>query len=86
MYNIGKLGLPHLSPQCVKKVVYSHHQAMGNLSNKRKAIFKSNILNDMHTNSFLTLSSLTLHCHLHPLQAAICCRKSRLVVDEDDLN
>ena len=33
----------------------------------------------------LTLSILTLHCHLHPLQAANCCRTSRLVVDEDDL-
>ena len=33
----------------------------------------------------LTLSSLILHCHLHPLQAANCCRNSRLVVDEDDL-
>ena len=33
----------------------------------------------------ITLSSLTLHCHLHPLQAANCCRNSRLVVDEDDL-
>ena len=31
----------------------------------------------------LTLSSLTLHCH--PLQAANCCRISRLVVEEDDL-
>ena len=30
----------------------------------------------------LTLSILTLHCHLHPLQAANCCRNSRLVVDE----
>ena len=36
-------------------------------------------------NSHLTLSSLTLHCHLHPLQAANCCRNSRLAVDEDDL-
>ena len=35
--------------------------------------------------SVLTLSSLTLHCHLHPLQAANCCRNARLVVDEDDL-
>ena len=35
--------------------------------------------------NILTLSSLTLHCHLHPLQAANCCRNSRLVVDEDDL-
>ena len=33
----------------------------------------------------LTLSILTLHCHLHPLQAVNCCRNSRLVVDEDDL-
>ena len=33
----------------------------------------------------LTLSSLTLCYHLHPLQAANCCRNSRLVVDEDDL-
>ena len=35
--------------------------------------------------SALTLSSLTLHHHLHPLQAANSCRNSRLVVDEDDL-
>ena len=34
----------------------------------------------------LTLSSLGSLCHLHPLQAAKCCRNSRLVVDEDDLN
>ena len=33
----------------------------------------------------LALSSLNLHCHLHPLQAANCCRNSRLLVDEDDL-
>ena len=33
----------------------------------------------------LTLSSLSLHCHLRPLQAANCCRNSRLVVDGDDL-
>ena len=32
----------------------------------------------------LTHSSLTLHCHLHPLQAANCYCNSRLVVDEDD--
>ena len=31
----------------------------------------------------LTLSSLTLQCHLHPLQAANCCRE--FVVDEDYL-
>ena len=34
---------------------------------------------------FQTSFSLTLHCHLHPLQAANCCRNSRLVVNEDDL-
>ena len=34
---------------------------------------------------YLTLSGLNLHCHLHPLQAANCCRNSRLAVDEDDL-
>ena len=33
----------------------------------------------------LTPSILTLNYHLHPLQAANCCRNSRLVVDEDDL-
>ena len=38
-----------------------------------------------NTDSFLTLSILNLHCHLHPLQAANCYRNSRLVVDEDDL-
>ena len=34
----------------------------------------------------LTLSNLTLHCHLYPLQATNCCRNSRLVVDEDDFD
>ena len=33
----------------------------------------------------LTLSRLTLHCHLHSLQVGNCCRNSRLVVNEDDL-
>ena len=33
----------------------------------------------------LTLSSLTLYCHLHPLQAANCCRNSRLILGEDGL-
>ena len=32
----------------------------------------------------ITLSRLTLHCHIHPLQAANCCRNSQLAVDEDD--
>ena len=41
----------------------------------------------LHKKSFsvLTLSSLTLHCHLHPLQSANCSRNLRLVVNEDDL-
>ena len=34
---------------------------------------------------YLTLSSLNLPLSSHPLQAANCCRNSRLVVDEDDL-
>ena len=33
----------------------------------------------------LTLSSLNFPLSSHPLQAANCCRNSRLVVDEDDL-
>ena len=42
---------------------------------------------DMHVqNKKSGISSLWLyHCHLHPLQAANCCRNSQLVVDEDDL-
>ena len=34
---------------------------------------------------FLTLSSLNLPLSPQPLQAANCCRNSRLVEDEDDL-
>ena len=34
---------------------------------------------------WFTLSILTSHWHLHPLQAANRCRNFRLVVDEDDL-
>ena len=34
---------------------------------------------------WLTLSGLDLPLPSHPLQAANCCRNSRLVVDEDDL-
>ena len=33
MYKIGKSDLPYLSPQCLKKVVHSHHRAMDNLAN-----------------------------------------------------
>ena len=33
----------------------------------------------------LTLSNLNLPLYPHPLQAANCCRNSRLVVDEDEL-
>ena len=46
-YKIGKSDLPHLSPQCLKQVVHSHHRA-----NKQKAIFITNILNYMHSHSF----------------------------------
>ena len=46
-YKIGKSDLPHLSPQCLKQVVHSHHRAMDNLANKLKAIFITNILNGM---------------------------------------
>ena len=52
-YKIGKSDLPHLSPQCLKQVVHSHHRAMDNLANKQKAIFITNILNDMHSHRFL---------------------------------
>ena len=33
----------------------------------------------------LTLSGLNLLCHLHTLQAANCCRNSRLAAEKDDL-
>ena len=52
MYKIGKSDLSHLSSQCVKQVVHSHHRAMDNLANKQKTIFFTNILNDMHSHSF----------------------------------
>ena len=35
--------------------------------------------------SFLTHSGLDLPLSSHPLQAANCCRNSRLIVDKDDL-
>ena len=35
-----------------------------------------------HTVAYLVMF---YNCHLRPLQAANCCRNSRLVVDEDDL-
>ena len=46
-YKIGKSDLPHLSPQCLKQVVHSHHRAMDNLANKQKTISITNILIDM---------------------------------------
>ena len=49
MYKIGKSDLPHLSPQCVKQVVFSHYQAKDTLANKQKAIFIKNNLIDMHS-------------------------------------
>ena len=52
IYKIGKSDLPHLSPQCVKQVVFSHYRAKETLANKQKAIFIKNILIDMHSHSF----------------------------------
>ena len=43
-------------------------------------ILQTNCIDLKDKQKYLTLSS-----HLHPLQAANCCRNSRLVVDEDDL-
>ena len=52
LYRVGKSDLPHLSPQCVKQVVYSHYRDKDTLANKQKAIFINNILIDMHSHSF----------------------------------
>ena len=52
IYKIGKSDLPHLSPQCVKQVVFSHYRAKDTLANKQKAIFINNILIDMHSHRF----------------------------------
>ena len=38
-----------------------------------------------NTDDFAFFQAWIYHCHLHPLQAANCCRNSRLVVDEDDM-
>ena len=48
----GKSDLPHLSPQCVKQVVFFHHRAKDTVANKHKAIFINNILTYMHSYSF----------------------------------
>ena len=50
------------------------------LFNLRPNITKSWCVNTHFVpgNCDLTLSSLIYHCHLHPLQAANCCRNSRL--------
>ena len=40
--------------------------------------------NDLMQDSW-TFQAWIYQCHLHPLQAANCCRNSRLVVDIDDL-
>ena len=52
-YKIGKSDLPHLSQQCLKQVLHSHHWAMDNLANQQKAIFITNILNNTHSHRFL---------------------------------
>ena len=40
----------------------------------------------LHTQLYiLPFQAWIYHCHLHPLQAANCCRNFRLVVDENDL-
>ena len=59
-YKIDKSALHHFSPQCLKRVVHSHHRAMDNLANKQKAIFFTNISNDMHSHSFLIAHSLKI--------------------------
>ena len=38
-----------------------------------------------HFSALQPIEACIYHCHLHPLQAANCCRNSPLVVDEDDL-
>ena len=40
-------------------------------------------MKQLAVDAFSTLS--IYYCHIHPLQAANCCRNSRLAVDEDDL-
>ena len=52
LYRVGKSDLPHFSPQCVKKVVYSHYHDKDTLANKQKAIFINNLLIDMYSHSF----------------------------------
>ena len=52
-YKIGKSDLPHFSQQSLKQVLHSHHRTMDNLANQQKAIFITNILNDMHSHRFL---------------------------------
>ena len=40
-------------------------------------------MNSRRTERHQPFQAWIYHCHLHPLQAANCCRNSRLVVDED---
>ena len=44
----------------------------------------SGLFLDLHILMSYPFQAWICHCHLHPLQAANCCRNSRLVVDEDD--
>ena len=53
MYKIGKSDLPHLSPQCVKKVVHSHHhQDMHNLANETEGAIHFQYFKLLHSHSF----------------------------------
>ena len=47
--------------------------------------WKTHVLSLTARGSTLTFQAWIYHSHLHPLQAANCCRNSRLVVDEGDL-
>ena len=46
--------------------------------------FTLQIIINPHSFSCLPFQACVYHCHLHPLQAANCCRNSRLVVDEEN--
>ena len=57
----------------------------GHLAIPQNGILYTNVP-PMSSHLCSTLSSLNLPCHLHSPQAANCCRTSRLVVNEADLN
>ena len=47
--------------------------------------WKSLNRHNKQTDDMRDMRNTIIHCHLHPLQAANCCRNSRFVVDDDDL-